>query len=99
LSPLVERLLTGEPFILEDAIGCKAPVHLQFINSWDVLHAVLKVRFRAIQAADKVSRNEYCFQDRATGREVVRTRPWEGAFLPGQRVDMSFVLERNHSSE
>ncbi|KAK1754244.1 hypothetical protein QBC47DRAFT_403629 [Echria macrotheca] len=99
LSPLMERLLTDEPFVLEDAIGRRAPVHLQFINSWDALHAVLEARFRDIQGADKVSRNEYSFQDRATGREVVRTRPWEGAFLPGQRVDMSFVFERYRSCE
>jgi hypothetical protein len=49
LSSKPERSLLQEPFILEDAIGCIAPVHIQFINSWDAFHAVLIRRCQDIQ--------------------------------------------------
>ncbi|KAK3367404.1 hypothetical protein B0T24DRAFT_390146 [Lasiosphaeria ovina] len=98
LPTRLERVLIDEPFILEDAIGRQAPVHLQFINSWDALHAVLEIRFRNIQGADKIERREYSLQDHRTGREISRSRPWEGAFLPGQRVDMSLIFQHKRST-
>jgi len=45
----------------------------------------------AMLRADKVRQGEYALQDHAKGFEIVRSRPWNGAFLPGQRVDMSRV--------
>ena len=41
----LERSLYQEPFILEDAIGRIAPVHMQFINSWEAFDSVLELRF------------------------------------------------------
>jgi hypothetical protein len=90
----LERTLIQEPFILEDAIGRIAPVHLQFIESWDAFEAVLEIRFRGIQGADKVEQREYALQDHTKGYEITRSRPWVGAFLPGQRVAMSFIFEQ-----
>ncbi|KAK0703007.1 hypothetical protein B0T26DRAFT_657301 [Lasiosphaeria miniovina] len=98
LPSRLERVLIDDPFILEDAIGRRAPVHLQFINSWEALHAVLEIRFRNIQGADKIGRHEYSLQDHRTGREISRSRAWEGAFLPGQRVDMSLIFENKRST-
>ena len=43
----LERTLYQEPFILEDAIGRIAPVHMQFINSWEAFDSVLELRFRS----------------------------------------------------
>ncbi|KXX78308.1 hypothetical protein MMYC01_206239 [Madurella mycetomatis] len=93
LPSSLERTLVDDPFILEDALGRKAPVHLQFIDSWDSLHAVLKIRFRSLQGADKVARKEYVLQDCRTGRDITPSRPWAGTFLPGQRVNMSMVFK------
>ncbi|GAB1312734.1 hypothetical protein MFIFM68171_02944 [Madurella fahalii] len=70
LPSSLELTLIDDPFILEDALGRKTPVHLQFIDS-----------------------KEYVFQDYRTGRDIMRSRPWEGAFRPGQRVDMSMVFK------
>jgi len=94
LPSALERSLIQEPFILEDAIGRVTPVSLQFIDSWDAFQAVLEIRFRGIQGADKVQNREYTLQDRARGFEITRVRPWQSAFLPGQRVDMSLIFER-----
>lgn len=93
LPSSLERTLVDDPFILEDALGRKAPVHLQFIDSWDSLHAVLEIRFRRLQGAGKVARKEYVLQDCRTGQDITPSRPWAGAFLPGQRVNMSMVFK------
>jgi hypothetical protein len=90
----LERSLINEPFVLEDAIGRISPVHLQFISSWAAFDAVLETRFRGIQGYEKVVDGHWTLQDRATGRDIVRTQRWEGAFLTGQRVDMSLLFER-----
>jgi hypothetical protein len=98
-SPLpsqLERGLIEEPMILEDAIGRKAPVHLQFVTSWEALQSILEVRFRDIQGHKKIMQKQYGLQDGASGREVERSRAWQSAFLPGQRVEMSMVF---HSEE
>lgn len=88
----LDRCLIQEPFLLEDAIGREAPVHLQFINSWDAFYAVLEARFRDLQGYNKVKRKEFVLQERATRRDISRAGSWEGSFLPGQRVDMSITF-------
>jgi hypothetical protein len=65
---------------------------MQFINSWDAFDAVLELRFRKIQGHTKVRRQEYALQEHTTHREILRTRQWDGAFLPGQKIDMSFIF-------
>lgn len=98
----LQRSLNYEPFILEDAIGRIAPVHMQFINSWEAFDAVLELRFRKLQGHTKVRRQEYVLQEHTTHREISRTREWEGSFLPGQKIEMSFIFvsekEANDSS-
>ena len=94
LPTRLERSLIQEPFILEDAIGRVAPVHLQFIDSWDAFDAVLELRFRDVQGFTKVCKKEYILQERATGREIDRSRCWKKSFLPGQRIDMSLIFKR-----
>ena len=90
----LERTMFRDPFILEDAIGRISPVHMDFINSWDAFDAILRMRFKDVQGYKKVQNKEYVFQDHATKREVKRIRTWEGAFLPGQRIDMSLVFTK-----
>lgn len=99
LPSYLERTLINEPFILEDAIGRISPVHMQFISSWAALEAVLETRFRGLQGHDKVVCGHWMLQDRATGREISRKRCWEGAFLPGQKIDMSLLFERETTSQ
>ena len=56
LPNLLERTLYQEPFILEDAMGRIAPVHMQFISSWEAFDSVLELRFRDIQGYKKVQK-------------------------------------------
>jgi hypothetical protein len=89
----LERGLIEEPFILEDAIGRIAPVHLQFVTSWDAFNAVLQIRFREMQGFEKVKQKQYGLQDKASKRDIEDSRPWQRAFLPGQRIEMSFLFD------
>ncbi|KAF4636663.1 hypothetical protein G7Y89_g1430 [Cudoniella acicularis] len=90
----LERTLVQEPFLLEDAIGRISPVHMQFISSWEAFDAVLELRFHKLQGHKKVINKEYVIQEHATRREIRRDLPWEVSFLPGQRVDMSLIFEK-----
>jgi hypothetical protein len=94
LPSYLERTMFRDPFILEDAIGRISPVHMDFVNSWEAFDAILRLRFQDVQGFKKVQNKEYILQEHATKREIARTRPWEIAFLPGQRVDMSLIFMR-----
>ena len=95
----LERSMFRDPFILEDAIGRISPVHMDFINSWEAFDAILRLRFQDVQGFKKVQKKEFVLQEHATKREIKRTRPWECAFMPGQRVDMSLVFVKKASVE
>ena len=88
----LEKTLLQEPFILEDAIRRLAPVHMQFITSWQAFDAVLELRFQNFPGERKIKRKEFVLQDHATTCEIDRSYPWEGSFMPGQRVDMSMLF-------
>jgi hypothetical protein len=94
----LERCLAEEPFILEDAFGRVAPVHLQFVTSWEAFNAVLEIRFKDIQGFEKIKKKQYGLQEKATRREIDQNRPWQRAFLPGQRINMSFIFDTSGNS-
>jgi hypothetical protein len=99
LTGHISRSLAEDPFILEDAIGRIAPVHLRFITSWDAFEAVLQLRFKNTMGSAKVHNREYILQEHATGREINRTTEWDLAFLPGQKIDMSMVFKVEAGNE
>lgn len=94
-----DRALIQEPFILEDAIGRVAPVHLQFITSWEAFEAVLERRFHDLEAYEKIRRREFVLQEAATGAEIHRSGSWEGSVRAGQKVHMALVYERTRPWE
>ncbi|KAF2269728.1 hypothetical protein CC78DRAFT_238599 [Lojkania enalia] len=91
----VYRPLSEDPFVLEDALGRIAPVHLRLINSWETFHAVIELRFLGKQGSGKISRREYVLQEQATGKDVDMSEDFQDAFLPGQRISMSLVFEHD----
>ncbi|KAI4650294.1 uncharacterized protein J4E79_009563 [Alternaria viburni] len=99
LPSYLERSMFEEPIILDDPMGRIAPVHLQFINSWDAFHSVLELRFQDMPGQIKIGRRQYALQARGTGREIELSRPWHAAFIPGQRIDMSFIFSQDDASE
>ncbi|KAI4695903.1 uncharacterized protein J4E88_000073 [Alternaria novae-zelandiae] len=95
----LERRLIEDPVILEDPIGRIAPVHLQFITSWDAFNAVLEGRFHDREGYKKMKQREYGLQIRKTGKEIEQSRPWQSAFSPGQHIEMSFVFNQDDVGE
>lgn len=95
----VDRPLGEDPFILEDAIGRVAPVHLRFINSWKAFQAVMEIRFQGKQGLKKICRKEYVLQESATGREVDLSLEFDDAILPGQKITMSLVFKRDATDQ
>jgi hypothetical protein len=84
--------LYQEPILLEDAIGRTAPVHLQFITTWEMFDSVLELRFKNVPGFHKVQRKEYVLEESITRRDIGRTRPFNVSFLPGQKVAMSLIF-------
>lgn len=95
--PYISQGPITEIFMLEDAIGRTTPVTLQFINSWDAFDSVLETRFSNLPGHLKILHKEFVLQERATMRDISRVGPWEGAILPGQKIDMSMVFTDTRS--
>jgi hypothetical protein len=85
--------LFQQPIIFEDAIGRLAPVHVQFVNSWEMFDSVLEMRFEGAPGLEKIKRKEYALQDQATRQDVNRKRKFDVSFLPGQKVHMSMIFQ------
>ncbi|KAH6845904.1 hypothetical protein BKA58DRAFT_137473 [Alternaria rosae] len=99
LPSSLERSMFEEPIILDDPMGRIAPVHLQFITSWDAFHSVLELRFQDMPGQIKIGQRQYALQASGTGREIELSRPWHAAFIPGQRIDMSIIFSQDDASE
>jgi hypothetical protein len=96
IRTIVMRLDRGpsdEHFVLEDITGRVFPIHLKIITSWEVLEFILTERFRGKKGARRVKRKLYSLQESNTRREIDVSTPWESAFLPYQKVNMSFICK------
>jgi hypothetical protein len=98
VPPEFEPCWIQEPLILTDALGRIAPVHLELINSWDVLESMLEARFRNIPGERKIKRREYALQDRSSQLDIERSASFETCFLPGRKIDMSMVFKQAPST-
>ena len=67
-------------------------MHIEFVNSWDVFDAAVEARFRGLKGYKKVLNKEFALQDKRTGLEISRRRPWEGVVQPQQRIDMEMIF-------
>lgn len=98
LRDVVMRLeppLSNEYFTLEDAMGFEYPIPLRTITSWDVLGSLLTARFNGRKGARRVLRRKYVLRERGTLRELSQALPWERAFKPYQKVDMSLICRES----
>ncbi|KAJ4120293.1 hypothetical protein NW760_007447 [Fusarium oxysporum] len=89
----LDRGPSDEHFVLEDITGRTFPIHLKTITSWEVFEFILNQRFKGKKGARRVQRKLYSLQEDITHREVDWSMPWESAFLPYQRVNMSLMCK------
>jgi len=91
----LQRPLEGEHqyFLLEDPAGQPFPIYFKTITSWDAFEYILADRFKGKKGARRVEQEiydkRYMLKEHTTGMEVDRSRGWNGAFQPYQKVDMS----------
>ena len=88
---LPPQVLLQAPIFFTDALNRFAPIHLEWINSWDAFFAVLAIRFKD-RGHGKVKRKEFVLQNRGTQRMIDFVRPLELCVRPGQKLDMSMVF-------
>lgn len=93
---LPPQVLLQQPVMFLDALNRLAPIHLEWINSYEAFLAVLKVRFQHL-GLRMVEKGRFALQATKTKRDVDLRRPWEVCLSPGQAYDMS-MLFRDSSS-
>jgi hypothetical protein len=88
-----EQLLI-RTFILEDVLGRITQIDMDYVNTWDAFDAMLAVCFLGLPGHKKVAKRDYVIQDQKTSKELLRSIPWSGAFLPGQRIIMGLIFRK-----
>jgi hypothetical protein len=67
---------------------------MDYVNSWDAFDEMLAVCFLGLPGHKKVAKRDYVIQDQKTSKELLRSIPWSGAFLPGQRIIMGLIFRK-----
>jgi hypothetical protein len=81
-------------FILEDVLGRITQIDMDYVNTWDAFDAMLAVCFLGLPGHKKVAKRDYVIQDQKTSKELLRSIPWSGSFLPGQRIIMGLIFRK-----
>lgn len=96
IKSIIMRLERGpgdEHFVLEDVTGRAFPIHLKTVTSWEVFEFILKERFKGQKGARRVQRKRYSLREDNTHQEIDESMPWESAFMPHQKVNMSLMCK------
>lgn len=88
---LPPQVLLQKPVIFTDALDRIAPVHLEWITSWESFLVVLEIRFKDL-GRSKIRRQEFTLRETATRRTITFFRPLDVSLMPGQYVEMSMVF-------
>lgn len=89
----LERPISEEYFTLQDAIGRTLPIHLRTITSWEDLGYIIQRRFEGMKGGRRVARHKYALEDHASRKELNQSVPWDHAFRPYQKVNMSILCK------
>ena len=94
---LPSQVLLQKPVMFLDALDRLAPIHLEWINSYEAFLAVLKVRFKHV-GLKMVKNGQFALQATKTKKDVDLSRPWDVCLYPGQTYDMSMLFRDSGSS-
>jgi hypothetical protein len=92
-SNIPAQVMLQQPFTFIDALDRRAPVHLEWINSWDAFISVLKVRFKE-KGVQKINGREFVLRCARLNRDIDFQSSWEISFLPGRVYDMSMLFRQ-----
>ncbi|KAF8249098.1 hypothetical protein K440DRAFT_660383 [Wilcoxina mikolae CBS 423.85] len=82
------------PIRFEDALGRRLLLPLQLVEKWDVFDAILRARFHDFPGQRRVESGNYEIRDEADAGRSLAKAAWAKLMLPGMRVSMNMVLER-----
>lgn len=99
LQTHLERLLTDDSFMLEDALGRRVYVSLKWIYSWESFESWLQYHFREMQGQEKIMKGQYVLQDHATKTDIDRSQPWTSLLHPGKQISMVSTFRVQSSDE
>lgn len=94
---LPPQVLLQKPVMFLDALDRLAPIHLEWINSYEAFFAVLKVRFKHV-GLQMIESGRFALQATKTKKDVDLNRPWDSCLYPGQAYDMSMLFPDQGSS-
>ncbi|KAH4045249.1 hypothetical protein HBI56_157010 [Parastagonospora nodorum] len=89
------QMLSRRPVILIDAFDeNRLPFHLDFINSFEALFAVLEIRFKekGYHALVRIRRQLFVMYEHCQQKQIDLNGAWANAFKPGQIVEMSMIV-------
>jgi hypothetical protein len=88
------QIALQKPIMFLDALDRLAPIHLEWINSWEAFMAVLKVRFKHV-GLHMIESGQFALQATKIKQDINKRRPWEACFRPGQEYDMSMLFQES----
>ena len=83
-----------QPVYLIDGLGRASPFHLEFIRSAEALVAVLAENFKKFGDKEKILDCEFVIEDSTSRQDIDLEADWDLCFSPGQRVEMSMVIQQ-----
>ncbi|KAH4941512.1 hypothetical protein HBI67_003400 [Parastagonospora nodorum] len=89
------QILLRRPIILIEAFDeNRLPFHLDFINSFEALFAVLEIRFKekGYHALVRIRRQLFVMYEHCQQKQIDLNGAWANAFKPGQIVEMSMIV-------
>ncbi|KAL8902722.1 MAG: hypothetical protein Q9207_004434 [Kuettlingeria erythrocarpa] len=88
----LERTWAQEPVMLKDPLGRVTPVHLEFVETFEIFQAVLEMRFDQLPGNRKVQRKEYALHADQSKQEIDTALAFRRWFRPGQHIHMIMVV-------
>ncbi|KAH4863550.1 hypothetical protein HBI42_143660 [Parastagonospora nodorum] len=89
------QVMLRRPVVLIDAFEeNRLPFHLDFINSFEALSAVLEIRFKdkGCHALKKIQRQLFVMYEHSKQKQICMEGAWPGALKPGLVVEMSMLV-------
>lgn len=100
MSRLPAQVELEQPVQLLDALGKRAPFHLNFVRSVEALIVVLAVNFEKHgNGKEKIQSAEFVLQDAATKRDIDLTADWQTCFMPGRHVETSMIVPKRRDPD
>ncbi|KAL3297026.1 vegetative cell wall protein gp1 [Colletotrichum asianum] len=99
----LDRPMSDEHFVFEDATGRVFPIYLRTIMSWEVFEFIIVDRFKGKKGSHRIQKGRYTLQERATvrqqaalsagrHRQTLQALKYSGRFSPLEVSSLSLTV-------